>query len=146
MLSAFLLFPRCNCFSSFLRLLTGRFSSNCNKSAMTSRVCVLQNVSLHSVCIVCFLRLFSRSLSSPTQSPLICLLAEYLSDAWLNKPLTVVCGGFQHLRAQTVFWLFFSYHFLFHNLPVGIVVLCKSCDGKEVLSQRKILIYLEQVK
>ena len=60
---------------------------------MTPRVCVLQNVSLHLVCIMHFLLLFNRPLDSPTQSILRCLLAEYLSDAWLKKPLTAVCGA-----------------------------------------------------
>lgn len=146
MLSVFL-FPQCNCFSNFcfLRQLTRRLSSKGNKSAMTSRVCALQNVSLHSVCIGRFLLLFSRPLDSPTQNILSCPLAEYLSAAQLNKPLTAVCGAMLSAsHGPNV--VFFSYHFLFHNLPLGIWVLCKGCYGNKVLSQRKILLYLGQIK
>lgn len=131
--------------SCFLGLLTRRLLSKCNRNAMTSHVCALQNASLHSVCIVHLLLLFSRPLDSPTQNILRCLLAEYLSAARLNKPLTAVCGAMLSAsRGPNLGG--FSYHFLFHNLPVGILVLCGSCCGNKVLSQRKILLYLDQIR
>lgn len=141
--------------SCFLRLLTRKLSSKCNKSAITSCICALQNVSFHSVYIVHFVLLFNRPLDSPTQSTLRCLLVEYLSAAQLNKPLTVVCEAMLSafhgpnvvlLGFFCVVVFFFFLPLVFHNSPVGILVLCKSCYGNKVLSQREILLYLGQIK
>lgn len=134
MLSSLLTFPS----SCFLRLLIRRHSSWSDKSAMTSHVCAPDNVSLHLVCLMYFQLLFSGPLDSPRQSIFRCFLAEYPIDAHLKKLLSRAMLSASHRPKG-----FFSYCFSFHNLLAAILVLCKSCYGNKVLSQRKILLCLD---
>lgn len=144
MLSVFL-FLQCNCFSNFcfLTRLTRRLSSKGNKSAMTSRVCALQNVSLHLVCIRHFLLLFSRPLDSPTQNILRCPLAEYLSAAQLNKPLTAVCGAMLSASHGPNVG-FFSYHSYFTTRLLGFGSCARVVMGiKSYLKERSCFIWVK---
>lgn len=93
--------------SCFLAQLMRKLSSGYNRGLMTSHVCVLQNVSLHLVCITHFLLTFSRPLASPTQGIFRCLLTEYLSATELKKPLFV-----------SISWTKCCFFFFFFLLPL----------------------------
>lgn len=112
------LFSPSNCFSSLLlpQAAHEEASEQMQSNAVALSVCALQNVSIHLVCIMYFLLLFSRPLDSPTQSILRCLLAEYLGDAQLNKSLTKVCGAMLSASYYPNDVGVFSYYFVFHNL------------------------------